>query len=228
MASASVIVSGLGVLLLLITLVMLFWSLAQPDHRARRILLGAAASSVANAADGATVMVAGRAVAGPEGEVVSPMTGIASLLYRASAEKQSGHGTVTWTTLHRDAGGGAFCVSDPTGTALVSPEGRRLVLRVDFEGSADPHRLAWLQSRMGHATGGLRFIEKRIHAGDALTVVGTARRAANGVHLTGALVTTLPREQAARELGSNVSVSLGLGAAALVTTAVGVALGYLG
>lgn len=225
---ASEIVSGVGGLLLLIALGMLFWSLAQPDHRSRRRLLEGVASSVAHAPDGARVMITGRAAAGSEGEIVSPMTGVASLLYRATADRQSGHGTTSWTTLYREATGGAFCVSDATGTALVSPEGRRLVLRVDFEGGADPHRLAWLQSRLGYTTGGLRFVEKRICAGDTLTVVGTARHTPDGMLLTAALVTTLPPEQAARELGSNVNVSLGLGVAALATIAVGVTLGYLG
>lgn len=228
MALASVIVAGAGGLLLLIALGMLVWSLAQPDHQSRRRLLGQAASSVAHAVDGAHVMITGTAVAGAAGEVVSPMTGVAALLYRASAHAQAGHGTTTWKTLHREGAGGPFFVRDAAGAALVSAEGMRLVLRVDFEGGADAQRLAWLQSRLGHTTGGLRFVEKRIHAGGPVTVVGTARRARDGVHLVDALVTTLPPEQAARELGSNVGMSIGLAIAAVVTIAIGVVLGYFG
>lgn len=227
MALASLIVSGVGGLMLLIAIVMLSWSLAQPDHRARRRLLGGGATAVTHAADGAVVMITGTAAPGPAGEVVSPLTGATALLYRASAEKQSGHRTTTWQTLHREGAGGVFWIRDATGAALVSEEGRRLVLRVDFSGAADPQRLAWLESRLGHTTGGLRFLEKRIHAGDALTVVGTARRAPDGVHLVDALVTTLPAEEAARELASNVGMSLGLLVVAAITTAIGVALGYL-
>lgn len=228
MALASTVVCGVGGLLLLIALAMLFWSLAQPDHRARGHLVSGVATAIAHAADGSLVMITGTANPGPGGEVVSPMTGAPALLYRSSAEKQSGHRTTTWQPLHREAGGGVFSVRDATGAALVSDQGRRLVLRVDFSGGADPQRLAWLESRLGYTTGGLRFIEKRIHAGDTLTVVGTARHAADGVHLVDALVTTLPAEQAARELASNVAVSLGLAVAALVIAATGIALGYLG
>lgn len=228
MALASVIVAGVGGLLFVIALGMLIWSLAQPDRRSRRLLLGTAASSVAHVADGARVMITGAAVAGSAGEVVSPMTGVAALLYRASALTQAGHGTTTWKTIHREGAGGPFGVSDTTGAALIATEGMRLVLRADFEGGADPQRLAWLHSRLGHTTGGVRFVEKRIHAGGALTVVGTARRAQGGVHLVDALVTTLAPEHAARELGSNVGLSIGLIIAAAVTTAIGLGLGHFG
>lgn len=124
------------------------------------------------------VTVTGVARQGPAGMVTATLSGAPTLLYRASAlSRRGGDQSHTFRTLHREADQRPFTVDDGTGQVDVDPSEVQLLLPVSWEGAG---RDEWLRSRIGHTTGGVRYVERRIDDLQPVTVSGMATRSAGG------------------------------------------------
>ncbi len=127
-------------------------------------------------------------------ELESPITRTPCVYYRFTVEEERRHKkNTTWVTIDSgDSAAWPFELVDDTGSVLVMPESARIELGRDFEvrhgglsgmlfGNDDEDydagpwaRRGWL----GLSTKKLRFREWRIHAGDALYVLGVAQERA--------------------------------------------------
>ncbi len=123
-------------------------------------------------------------------ELQAPITKRPCVYYRYTVEEERRSGkNRTWVTVDRgDSSAWAFYLEDETGSVLLMPEGASVEIACDFEAkhgglsglifgrepSFDPS--PWMnRGWLGVASKKLRFREWRIHAGEALYVLGVSQ-----------------------------------------------------
>ena len=249
MQTASLIVIGTGALLLVVSLIWLVVSRRSVDARLRKRLLASETSPTATVpADGNEVCLSGAVAPASDALLSSPLNRQPCVLYRFYARRQRGSDTTLFETLHKEAGEVPFWLDDGSGElVLVRAESFQLVLVTDWEVEGERLDVAdelrqWLASVLGQDPTGpsgrrLRFEEKWISPGQTVTAIGSAHTEAasdgSTIKVIGAspthplFLTNLPREQAAKELGSNTGAAVGFSVASLIAIVVGVVLGVI-
>ncbi|HET7225204.1 MAG TPA: GIDE domain-containing protein [Candidatus Eisenbacteria bacterium] len=168
---------AIGATFALVTGPGLFWRSFR-DLRARQLLQNTPASPIRSMAMG-LVEINGKVQ--PRSVLEAPFTGRPCAFWEVEIAVQGRRG---WNTVHRNASGHPFFVHDPTGTALVYPEGARCTLPLESDEVCQGMSLPELYASYIHdvhpalgllwRTGSVRFRERALEPGEPVFVLGTA------------------------------------------------------